>query len=57
MFVLLFSILIVKMERNEYVTRKNISTESHMIFFLQYADEHDGFQFDFSLRWTRRKIP
>lgn len=28
------SIIIVKMEINEYVTRKNISTESHLIFFL-----------------------
>lgn len=34
MFALSFSILIIKMERNEYVTRKNISTESYMIFFL-----------------------
>jgi len=57
MFVLSFSILIIKMERNEYVTRKNISTESHMIFFLQYADEYVKFQFDFSLRWTCRNIP
>lgn len=39
---------------SEYVTRKNISTESHMIFSLQDADEYAGFQSDFSLRWTCR---
>lgn len=38
------SIIIVKMERNEYVTRKNISTESHLIFFLMNMLE---FNFNF----------
>lgn len=42
------------MERNEYVTRKNISTEPHVIFL---PAEYGELQLDFSLRWIRRKEP